>query len=207
MSRTSTRARILPVIILALAVIAMLRAANVWVGFTGATAQVDEAQNIAAEVAAEDPDPLRLEAEPLVETPSEVERRLLDKLAKRSQVLDKREEELDTREQLLIVAEQEIDEKIDILRAETSVLNEKIAERQEIETQEFAALSNAYERMKPRDAARIFDVLGDEILVPVAAGMRTQAISGVLAEMDPDKARALTEKLANRTAQTDGLSN
>ncbi len=61
-------------------------------------------------------------------------------------------------------------------------------------------MSNAYERMKPRDAARIFEVLDEDILIPVAAGMRTQALAGVLAEMAPEKARALTVALANRQA-------
>jgi len=73
------------------------------------------------------------------------------------------------------------------------------AERNRAEQEEFGALSNAYDRMKSRDAARIFDVLERDILVPVAAGMRTQALAGVLAEMKPENARALTRELAGRS--------
>ncbi|MEO0880728.1 MAG: hypothetical protein AAFY22_13580, partial [Pseudomonadota bacterium] len=67
------------------------------------------------------------------------------------------------------------------------------------ETADLVGLAKAYERMRARDAAQIFNLLEDEILVPVAAGMRTQAIASVLAEMEPEKARALTRKLARKS--------
>jgi flagellar motility protein MotE (MotC chaperone) len=52
--------------------------------------------------------------------------------------------------------------------------------------------------MKARDAARIFEILDDDILIPVASGMRTQALAGILAELSAERAKALTIALANR---------
>jgi len=52
--------------------------------------------------------------------------------------------------------------------------------------------------MKPKDAAIIFNELETDILIKVASGMRTQALAGVLAEMNPENARLLTQLLATR---------
>lgn len=180
------RARVFPVIILALIVLAMLKAANLWIGFADAEA--------AEEAPAAEP---RLSEAPAPEVaPSETERRILEQLAGRRAALEAREEAIDTREKLLEVAERRLDQRFTELAAEEASMAALTAERDRQKTAEFEALSSAYERMKPKDAARIFEVLEDDILVPVAAGMRTQALSGVLAEMNPEKAKALTRLLA-----------
>ncbi|MEL7490728.1 MAG: hypothetical protein AAGJ73_08410 [Pseudomonadota bacterium] len=187
------RAAILPVVIMALAVVALLRAANVWVGFSSAEAQTagaDRVDTIVVASAMEAPSPA------VAETPSAVERRLLAQLASRREALDQRERDLDTREALLNAAETRLTERFATLESEIETLNALLAKKEQAEQAEFDALSDAYERMKPREAARIFEVLEDDILVPVAAGMRTQAIAGVLAEMNPNKARRLTRLLA-----------
>lgn len=181
------RARVFPVIILALIVLAMLKAANLWIGFAGAEA-AEEAP--AAEIV-----PPAEAAAPDV-APSETERRILEQLAGRRTALEALEEAIGTREKLLEVAERRLDQRFTELAAKEAAIATLTAERDRQKTAEFEALSSAYERMKPKDAARIFEVLEDDILVPVAAGMRTQALSGVLAEMNPEKAKALTRLLA-----------
>ena len=40
--------------------------------------------------------------------------------------------------------------------------------------------------MKPKDAARIFDSLNDDVLVPVAQEMKSDVLAPVLAAMNPD---------------------
>ena len=52
--------------------------------------------------------------------------------------------------------------------------------------------------MKPKDAARIFDNLSDDVLIPVAPAMKSDALAPVLAAMTADAAQKLTVKLANR---------
>ncbi len=194
MTAAQARPRFIPILILIFAVLALLRAGNVWLGFNSATAETEpESINMAASTEQ------AIEPPPLAETPSEAERRLFNQLAARREALDTREAALDTREKLLEAAETSIDRKLTALEAKTEELSTLLAARTEQENEEYDALSSAYERMKPRDAARIFEVLDDDILVPVAAGMRTQAISGVLAEMNPEKARLLTKKLAARS--------
>lgn len=209
MTLAQDRPRFIPVLILILAVLALLRAGNVWLGFNSATAETDFANDPISVDAIGSGQPLAAPvqtAAPELDVSSDVERRLFNQLADRRKALDARADELDMREKLLEEVEASIDRKLIHLAEEQATLSALLVERTAQEQAEYKALSSAYERMKPRDAAQIFDVLEDEILVPVAAGMRTQAISGVLAEMDPEKARQLTKKLAKRSAADGALS-
>jgi flagellar motility protein MotE (MotC chaperone) len=173
--------RLLPLVILALLALGLVKTASLFVSFSAA----DAAQQTPVEIV------------PASAPQSDAEKRLLARLAERRAALDAREAELDTRETLL----EGVEERLSIRLAELEEKGEPdgtTASSGEKRAREFAALSDAYERMKPRDAAPIFEVLEDDILVPVAAGMRTQALAGVLAEMDPEKARRLTRLLAER---------
>ena len=53
-----------------------------------------------------------------------------------------------------------------------------------------------YETMKPKDAARVFDRLGLDVLVPVVQQMSPRKMSDVLAAMSPERAEKLTVALA-----------
>jgi flagellar motility protein MotE (MotC chaperone) len=64
-----------------------------------------------------------------------------------------------------------------------------------------------YENMKPREAARVFDRLAADVLVPVVLQMNPRKMSEVLAAMSPDSAEKLTVALANRArARNDGMA-
>lgn len=193
MKETQPRPRVLPVVIFALVALTIVKAAGFWIGFSAAdAAPVDDAAPITDSPAA-------IAEAPAPAAPrSEAEKRLLEQLAARRETLEARETAIATREALLEVAEDRLAARFAALSTEEAKLAGLNAERHQREAEEFDALSNAYERMKARDAARIFEVLEDDILVPVAAGMRTQALSGVLAEMDPEKAKELTRLLAER---------
>lgn len=188
MSDRAKRPQLLPVVVLALALFALLKMNNVIVGLSAA----DAAQSAPADkesAIAETPPPALPE--------SNAERRLLEQLAERRALLEERETAIETREQLLKAMERRAEERFTALDAREAEIAALEAARINKQQEEYAALSSAYERMKARDAAQIFNSLDEEILVPVAAGMRTQALSGVLAEMAPDKARRLTILLAD----------
>ena len=59
-------------------------------------------------------------------------------------------------------------------------------------------LVGVYERMRARDAAAVFDGLEDDVLVQVASRMRQANLAEVMGQMDPVRARALTQMLADR---------
>lgn len=190
MARTR-RIRLTPVLMTAVFALAALKAAGLWVNFSGADA-ADAARPAAASIEGAAP-----------KAPASVtSERLLEQLSARKDELDAREADLNTRESVIEAAELRLEAAIKKLQEEKQAIALAENSRQDDRRGEIGNLSNAYERMKARDAARIFEVLDDDILIPVAAGMRTQSLAGVLAEMAPEKAKALTVALANREAQT-----
>ncbi len=189
--KIDARTRILPVISLALAVFAGLKITNVWIGFSASEAQT------AVSPAGADGEAVQ-EAPPPQISPGEVERRILENLAKRRASLEEREDELAVREAVVAAAELRLDDKISTFEVERAALVALREQRNADDSEEIASIVSAYERMKPKDAAVIFNALDEKILVPLAAGMRTQALAGVLAEMEPDNARRLTTLLAER---------
>jgi len=186
--------------ILTLALLAMLKIANVWIGFSSAGAEENApvilAENENTGAAAAAPQISQAAAPP--GQPSEVERRILEKLAARRASLEARERQIETREALLAAAEKRLEVRFSDFAAERGQLEAIRAEQMAGEMQGVSALVSAYEKMKPKDAARIFDALDEDVLVPLASGMRTNALAGVLADMAPENARRLTRLLAER---------
>jgi len=65
---------------------------------------------------------------------------------------------------------------------------------------QIASLVKTYSTMKAKDAARIFNSLPDEVLVPVAHDMKSDILALVMANMNSESAKELTVKLANKLA-------
>lgn len=181
----SRRMRLAPVVMTSLFALASLKAAGLWLNFSSAEAQ---------ETGAAAPIVLTPPARPQTET----HERLLEQLSARTRELDAQERELETRESVIAAAELRVEAAMKALQQEKETLALADEGRARERSDEIGELANAYERMKPRDAARIFDALDDDILIPIAAGMRTQSLAGVLAEMSAERATALTVALANR---------
>lgn len=201
---SGARTRIFPVIMLALVVFAGLKLTNVWFGFTTVEAQTGMLNGeTGAETSPGTKAPALQDAAPPQFSPGEVERRILENLAVRRASLEQREEELSAREAVVAAAELRLDEKITVFEVERAALTALREQKNADDSAEIASIVSAYERMKPKDAAVIFNALEEKILVPLAAGMRTQALSGVLAEMEPDNARRLTILLAGRNSVDD----
>ena len=177
----------MPVIGVGLLAIMGIKAAGLAVGF--APAGAEDTQTFAVDQTPEAPPAPRRDSEEAI----------LSRLAARQEELDAREEAISTREKLLIAAEKAVDEKLAVLAQERAVFADAERDEDAARRAEFETLSKTYERMKPKDAARILENLGDDILIPVAAGMRTQSLAGVLAEMEPKKASALTRALADKS--------
>ncbi|SIQ21683.1 MULTISPECIES: hypothetical protein [unclassified Bosea (in: a-proteobacteria)] len=126
---------------------------------------------------------------------SPAERALLERLGERREELDSRMRELEMRERLLGTAEKKLDGRLGDLKT----MEEKVAPGTKGAADEAKAIKNLvimYEAMKPKDAARVFDRLGLDVLVPVVQQMNPRKMSEVLAAMAPDKAEKLTVALA-----------
>jgi flagellar motility protein MotE (MotC chaperone) len=135
-------------------------------------------------------------ADPLSMSDEEIE--LLQQLAARRAELDRRAERLREREATVQAAEKRLDQKVgelDRLRGEIEAL---LVEYDEQEAKQLDRLVEIYEKMKPKDAAKIFEDLEMEVLLKVVERMKERATAPILAEMRPNKAQELTLELAKR---------
>jgi flagellar motility protein MotE (MotC chaperone) len=123
---------------------------------------------------------------------------VLTSLSHRRSELDAREDSLTARENLLAAAAKRVDGKISELKQLQLQLQTLLGQRDAAEQKQLEVLVKSYSSMKPRDAARIFESLDDEVLLPVTGAMKPDVLGAVLAQMKPESAQKLTVKLANR---------
>ncbi|TCR63506.1 hypothetical protein [Bosea sp. BK604] len=129
---------------------------------------------------------------------SPAERAILERLGERREEIDARMRELEMRERLLDTATKKLDGRVDDLKQLEGKVDGTKAKPAEDEAKAIKNLVIMYEAMKPKDAARVFDRLSLDVLVPVVQQMNPRKMSEVLAAMAPDRAEKLTVALATQ---------
>ncbi len=129
---------------------------------------------------------------------SEGERRLLQDLRGRRLELDTRERTLTQREGVLDAAEQRLSARVTQLSTLQARLEQLDQARRERDEANWTGLVKVYETMKPREAAVIFNDMDAAVLLNVLDRMKEAKAAGVLAAMQPDRARLATVQLAAR---------
>jgi flagellar motility protein MotE (MotC chaperone) len=125
------------------------------------------------------------------------------------QKLEEREKSLERREALLKAAEQRLNEKINELKLLQTSLDKPAAKPVETKPAEarpteqdreeqLRRLARVYEDMRPREAARIFETMDQNLALDVAGRMKPFKLAPVMAAMEPKKATQLTAELAKR---------
>jgi flagellar motility protein MotE (MotC chaperone) len=123
---------------------------------------------------------------------------VLGAMTKRSRELDAREKSLNTQANMIAAAESRVDAKITQLKQLQAQIAALLVQRDDAQKAQIAALVKTYSTMKPVDAARIFNTLPDDVLVPVAEQMKSDVLALVLSKMNSDTAQKLTVKLASK---------
>ncbi len=135
-------------------------------------------------------------------TPSPTERALLEKLGARRDALRQKSEELELREKMLGEAERKLETGLGDLKKAEDKVDSAAKAKEDAEKQGLKNIVTMYEAMKPKDAARVFDRLGHDVLVPIVLAMNPRKMAEVLAVMQPETAERLTVALANRARGT-----
>ncbi|GLS47071.1 MotE family protein [Methylobacterium brachythecii] len=143
--------------------------------------------------------------QPAVKEPvSPTERAILEKLANRRDTLKQRADELDLREKMLGEAEKKLETGVSTLQQAEDKADLGGTKKAEAERAGLKSIVTMYETMKPKDAARVFDRLGLDVLVPIVLAMNPRKMAEVLAVMGAEPAEKLTVALANRARGIDG---
>jgi flagellar motility protein MotE (MotC chaperone) len=128
--------------------------------------------------------------------PPDGEQNVLSVLRRRRDELDAREAAMQARESVLDATARKLDQRVAELKALQAQLEQLDAARLQKDDADWLGLVTLYEKMKPRDAARIFDELEMPVLVRLVDRMKEAKAAAILAAMLPDKAREATTELA-----------
>jgi len=129
---------------------------------------------------------------------TQAEMDVLTSLAGRRDVLEGRQRELDLKANVLAATEKRVDEKIAQLKALQARIEAAMGQREAKETEQLDGLVRIYTAMKPKDAARIFSSLNDDVRIGVAGRMKPDAMAGILSALPSEVAQKLTVELAGR---------
>ncbi|WP_027174371.1 hypothetical protein [Methylobacterium sp. 10] len=147
---------------------------------------------------AAEPEPPAPRPPPPAEPMPASERAILEKLSARRDALRQRDETLSLREQMLGTAERKLEEGVKDLKRNEDRPDGAGAQQAEAERTGLKNIVTMYETMKPKDAARVFDRLSLDVLVPIVLAMNPRKMADVLALMQSEPAEKLTVALANR---------
>ncbi len=135
------------------------------------------------------------------------EKALLERLSERREQLENRGRDMDTREKLLESTEKKIEQRINQLKELEEKAAAALAKKAEGEGQTLKNVVTMYEGMKPKDAAKVFDRLSLDVLVPLVVQMNPKKMSEVLAVMTPESAEKLTVALSQRAKSAEMKSS
>ncbi len=133
---------------------------------------------------------------PVEFTPAEVA--VLQDLANRRDELAALEKELRAREGLLSAAEGRLDNRIAELQLLRDSIEALVRQYNEQEQAELQSVVKIYETMKAKDAARILGDLEMRILLAIVESMKERKSAPILAAMEPKRAREVTTELARK---------
>jgi flagellar motility protein MotE (MotC chaperone) len=122
----------------------------------------------------------------------------LKALAEKRAELEKRRAEMREREAVLEATEKRVQEKIAKLREAEKSIETAAKQRDAEETARLKSLVKIYEKMKPKDAARVLERLEIDVLLAVVEGMKESKVAPILAAMDPARAKSVTVALATK---------
>jgi flagellar motility protein MotE (MotC chaperone) len=134
--------------------------------------------------------------DPTLMSQSEID--LLQRLAVRRNEMDNWNQDLDLREKLLKATEQRLDKKLADLQGLQNSIKSLLKQHEDEQENKLKSLVRIYETMKPKDAANVFEKLDMNILLDVVERMKESKIAPIIAAMNPDKAKSVTEELAGR---------
>ena len=121
---------------------------------------------------------------------------LLASLSKRRVELDKRESDMALQLNLVKAVEKRINDRIKVLKTLEKKIQSFSKQQKQRKKNQYNRLVKMYAAMKPKGAARIFNELDQKVLLGIIKNMKPQAMSAILAAMQPAKAREITMALA-----------
>ncbi|MES1202794.1 MAG: hypothetical protein ABUS57_15260 [Pseudomonadota bacterium] len=126
---------------------------------------------------------------------SATEVEVLQSLGARRTALEQRAADISTDSELLAASEKRVGERLAELQRVQGVVEGLLNKLNEEQEARVAGMVTVYSKMKPKDAAKVFEGLEDDILLQIAGRMKQTNLSEIMGVMSPDAARRLTKNI------------
>jgi flagellar motility protein MotE (MotC chaperone) len=131
---------------------------------------------------------------------------VLQSLGARRTQLDQRAADLSTQGELLNATEKRVNERLEELKRVQASVEGLLGKLNEEQDARINGLVTVYSKMKPKDAARIFEGLDDDVLLAVAGRMKQTNLSEIMGFMTSESARKLTKGLMTQKQAPEDLA-
>lgn len=132
---------------------------------------------------------------------------ILERLAKRREELSKRAQELEMRDALLKAAEKRLEERVEELKKLESSIRIATRKRDEQQQEDLSKLVAMYESMKSKQAAKIFEVLDQDVLLDIVKIMKPRKVAAILGQMSAASAGSLSLAIARGKSLEEQVGN
>ena len=122
---------------------------------------------------------------------------ILERLANRRKELDERSKSIEMREALLKAAEKRLQQRVDELKSLEQSIELATKKRDQEQQEDINRLVAMYSSMKSKQAAQIFEVMDQDILLDIVKSMKSRKLAAIMGQMNAESASTLSAAIAN----------
>ena len=124
--------------------------------------------------------------------------RMIEMIEKKNRDLKRRETEITLKEQRLKTLEQNILNDLKKIEDAIAKSERQIGIQKDLIKENVAGLIKAYSAMKPQEAAKLLEVINENLAIQIISGMKSKVAGKVLSKLNVKVAKSISEKLAGR---------
>lgn len=124
--------------------------------------------------------------------------RMIEMIEKKNRDLKRREAEIIIKERRLRTLEQNILKDLKKIEEAIARSEQQIGIKKNLIKENVAGLIKAYSAMKPQEAAKLMEVINEDLAIQILSGMKSKVAGQVLSKLNVKVAKNISEKLAGR---------
>ncbi len=124
--------------------------------------------------------------------------RMIEMIEKKNRDLKRREAEVSLKEQRLKTLEQNILKDLKKIEDAIARSEQQIGIQKNLIKENVAGLVKAYSAMKPQEAAKLLEVINEDLAIQILSGMKSKVAGQVLSKLNVKVAKNISEKLAGQ---------
>jgi flagellar motility protein MotE (MotC chaperone) len=123
---------------------------------------------------------------------------MIEMIEKKNRDLKKREAEITVKEQRLRTLEENILKDLKKIEDAIARSEQQIGIQKNLIKENVAGLVKAYSAMKPLEAAKLLEVINEDLAIQILSGMKSKVAGQVLSKLNVKVAKNISEKLAGK---------